>query len=253
LLVNKSAEHPRGLANASGQVGRNFMETLSWQSAGVLPGLRMSHAGLPADVISWTHNAPDGVPDAVGGCRFISNVQETGLVGPIAYASRLVPGFGKAFKQEMRSVFGSAISVGAIGAVIPDERSFVDLHPERVDAHGVQLPRIHSVLTENSLQVLRFMARRSRALLAEAGVEAPLEEAGSWDRFTATHVFGTCRMGSDANTSVTDHWGRSHDHPNLYIADASVFSGSGGGEAPSLTIQALALRSADRIVAKSPK
>lgn len=252
LLANDSAEHPRGLANGSGQVGRNFMETLSWRSAGLLPGLRMSHAGLPADAISWTHNAPDGVPDAVGGCRFSSNVQETGLVGPIAYGSRLVSGFGRAFKQEMRDVFGSAISVGAIGAVIPDDRSFVDLHPQRLDAHGLPLPRIHSVLTENSLQLLHFMARRARALLAEAGVEAPLEEAGSWDEFSATHVFGTCRMGADADTSVTDRWGRSHDNPNLYIADASVFPSSGGGESPSLTIHALALRTADRLVAMAP-
>jgi len=60
-------------------------------------------------------------------------------------------------------------------------------------------------------------------------------------------VFGTCRMGSDPGNSVVDAYGRSHRWQNLWIADASVFPSSGGGEAPALTIQALALRTAERI------
>jgi choline dehydrogenase-like flavoprotein len=55
-------------------------------------------------------------------------------------------------------------------------------------------------------------------------------------------------MGASAANAVVDAQGRSHDHPNLYITDASVFPSSGGGEAPSLTIQAFALRAADYIV-----
>jgi choline dehydrogenase-like flavoprotein len=54
-------------------------------------------------------------------------------------------------------------------------------------------------------------------------------------------------MGTDPETSVVDAHGRTHECPNLYVADASVFPSSGGGEAPSLTIHALALRTADRI------
>jgi choline dehydrogenase-like flavoprotein len=247
LLASATADQPDGLANGSGAVGRHFMETLLWRSAGLAPDVSMSHAGLPADAICWDYSAPDGVPGAIGGCRFGSDVQESGLNGPIAYASRLIPGFGAAFKQRMRAQFGTAVSVSGIGAVVPDARSKVDLHPERTDAHGVPLPRVHSVLTENSMTLLRFMADRARALLSAAGVEHPSEEGGSWDRFTATHVFGTCRMGDDARTSVVNSEGRSHDHANLFIADASVFPSTGGGEAPSLTIQALAIRTADEI------
>ncbi|MGB8622846.1 MAG: GMC family oxidoreductase [Paracoccaceae bacterium] len=247
LLASANAEAPDGLANGSGQVGRNFMETVAWTSTGIAPGLRMSHAGLPADAICWTFNAPDSVPGAVGGCRFNSHVQETGLVGPIAYGSRLIDGFGADFKARMRREFGAAISVGGIAEVVPDHRSRVDLDPRQSDAHGMRLPRISSVLTENSLTLLRFMAEHARATLAEAGVEDLREEISSRDRFAATHVFGTCRMGHDSGESVVDANGRSHDHENLYIADASIFPSSGGGEAPALTIEALALRMADRI------
>jgi choline dehydrogenase-like flavoprotein len=55
-------------------------------------------------------------------------------------------------------------------------------------------------------------------------------------------------MGNDPSSSVVDRFGRSYRWRNLWVADASVFPSSGGGEAPTLTIQALALRTAERIV-----
>jgi choline dehydrogenase-like flavoprotein len=63
----------------------------------------------------------------------------------------------------------------------------------------------------------------------------------------AGQIGGTCRMGSDARESVVNPHGRSHDVPNLLIADASVLAGQGTGNSPSLTIQALALRTADDV------
>ena len=69
----------------------------------------------------------------------------------------------------------------------------------------------------------------------------------SWDRFAVSHALGTCRMGDDPQSSVVDAWCRSHRWQNLFIADASVLPSSGGGEAPTLTIAALALRMADRL------
>ena len=162
--------------------------------------------------------------------------------------TRLVPGFGEDFKAAMRKSFGTAISVGAIGAVLPDARSRITLSPDQRDEFGQPLPVISSVLTENSLTLLHHMARTTRALLSATGADSPIEEYGTWDQFTATHVFGTARMGTDSTTSVTNAWGRCHDHPNLWISDASLFPSTGGGEAPSLTIQALAIRMADHIL-----
>jgi choline dehydrogenase-like flavoprotein len=54
-------------------------------------------------------------------------------------------------------------------------------------------------------------------------------------------------MGRDPEASVVDRYGRSHRWRNLFVTDASVFPTSGGGEAPSLTIEALAIRSADHV------
>ena len=60
------------------------------------------------------------------------------------------------------------------------------------------------------------------------------------------HLLGTARMGSDADTSVVDGYGRSHDVRNLFVIDGSLFVTSGAVN-PTSTIQALALRVAEHI------
>ena len=249
LLVGRDDEHPAGLANSSGLVGRNFMETLYFSVSGLAPELRLSQRGLPADAISWQFSAPDALPGIAGGFRLGSSVQEIGLNGPVAHATRLLSGHGAALKAAMRDSFGSALSVSAVGEVIPDERSHIGLSETRRDAFGLPLPVINSVLTDNSIALLHRMADASRTLLREAGVSGVIEQFSSWDSFASTHVFGTCRMGTDPALSVTDPYGRSHDHPNMFIADASLFPSSGGGEGPMLTITALALRAAEHALA----
>jgi choline dehydrogenase-like flavoprotein len=248
LLGAKIADHPNGIANSSGQVGRNFMETLFYTASGLCADLSLSQRGLPADAVSWQFNAPDPVDDTVGGFRMTASLTETGLNGPIGHGLRLVPGHGAAFKAKIRETFGTALSLSAIGAVIPDERSFITVSATEKDRMGQPLAEIHSVLTEASLRMLARMAKTVRTMLSEAGVGDLGEQYSSWDRFTATHVFGTCRMGTDARQSVVDAYSRSHDHPNLLIVDGSVFPTSGGGESPSLTIAALSLRAVEHAV-----
>lgn len=248
LLASANRSAPRGLANASGQVGKNLMESLSWISSGLLEESVDSFKGLPADAICWDYNRPDAIPGVVGGCRFSAAVHEASLVGPINYALRIVPGWGKAHKAAMRKTFGAALSIGAIGEFLPNAGTYVDLDPKARDAHGMPLARIHSQLGEQEILKLQFMAQTCRQILHGAGIRQLAEEYGTYDYFSAAHVFGTCRMGNNPNEAVVDAQGSSHRRRNLFICDASVFPSSGGGEAPSLTIEALALRCADHIL-----
>jgi choline dehydrogenase-like flavoprotein len=137
LLLNSTNQHaPDGLANESGQVGKNFMETLYWTASGLHPELLGSHRGLPTDAICWDFNAPDAIPDIIGGCRFSPATAEANLVGPIKYAQRVVTGWGRLHKQRMRESFGRVLSLTSIGENLPNPRSFVDLDPEQRDADG---------------------------------------------------------------------------------------------------------------------
>jgi choline dehydrogenase-like flavoprotein len=250
LLLAAAGKHaPDGLANESGQVGRNFMETLFWIATGLHPEPLGSHRGLPSDAVCWDYNAPDAIPGTVGGCRFTSGTTEADLGGPIAYSTRVVGGWGRQHKRTMRAAFGRALTVVAIGESLPGARSFIDLDPEAKDADSVPRARIHSHLDERELARLEFMAGTARKILKASGATQMIEEYGAYDAFAATHVFGTCRMGDDPRASVVDRHCRSHRWRNLFVADASVFPSSGGGEAPSLTIEAIGLRAADSIAA----
>jgi choline dehydrogenase-like flavoprotein len=247
LLASANGHAPEGLANESGQVGRNFMETLSWTASGLHPLPLGSHRGVPADSICWDFNAPDSIPSVAGGFRISAGAGQADAVGPVAYATRFVPAWGRTHRQEMRDAFGRVLSVVAIGESLPNERSYVDLDPARTDRRGLPYARIHSFLPETDLQRLTFMAEKVREILSAGGVGDVLEEYGTYDIFSSTHVFGTCRMGDDPAQTVVDSHGRSHRWRNLFICDASVFPSSGGGEAPSLTIAALGLRAGDAI------
>lgn len=255
ILACGAVETPRlllnsdGLANESGLVGRNLMETLYWTASALHPEPLGSHRGLPADAICWDYNAPDAIPGVVGGARFTTGTAEAGLNGPISYADRVVGGWGKAHKRAMREAFGRVLTVGAVAESLPNAGSFVDLDPDERDANGMPKARIHSRLDDGELARIDFAARTCRDILAASGAGAPFDEYGAYDAFNATHVFGTCRMGIAPDASVLDRFCRSHRWRNLFVVDGSVFPSSGGGEGPSLTIQALALRTADHIVA----
>jgi choline dehydrogenase-like flavoprotein len=223
-------------------VGRNFLETLFWTASGLHSQPLGSHRGVPADAICWDFGAPDSIPNIVGGFRMSMGAGQADLLGPIAYATRIVGGFGHAHRAAMKDAFGRTLTVTAIGEFLPNSDTYIDLHPESADRAGLPLPRINSQLTDVDLRRLTFMAEKCRAVLHAAGAEQIFEEYGSYDTFSSTHVFGTCRMGTDPQRSVVDASCRSHRWKNRLITGASVFPSTGSGEAPSLTIEALALR-----------
>jgi choline dehydrogenase-like flavoprotein len=248
VLCGGAIETPRLLlANRIGNahVGRHFMETLFWTSIGLHPEPLSSYQGLPSDAISWDHNRPDAIPGVIGGARFYAATQEADCIGPVAYATRLTEGWGAGHKQRLRQSFGSALAVGAIGECLPNAGSFVELDPTERDANGLPLARIHSRLDDMALRRLRFMARTSRTLLESGGCTTLRQEFGSFDDFSTTHVFGTCRLGMSQSESVCDDRNRVHGWGNLLVCDGSAFPSSGGGESPSLTIQAMTLRAID--------
>ena len=255
ILACGAVETPRlllasdDLANESGEIGRNFMDTLEVIVGALHPEPQFGRRGLPDDAICWDFNAPDAIPGVVGGCRIYNACAETEQRGLPAFAIRAVSGWGRVHAQSVRRLWGHELAVGAIGESLPNDKSHIDLDPNRRDRFGIPLARISAWLDEAGVARLRFMAAKSRELLAASGAEDIFETYSSWDWFGATHVFGTCRMGIDPDTSVVNANGRSHRWRNLWVTDASVFPSSGGGEAPSLTIQALSLRAAELMAA----
>jgi choline dehydrogenase-like flavoprotein len=253
LLISENNNAPDGPGNESGHVGRHFMETVSWVSSGLHPEPLGSYRGISSDSICWDFNAPDAIPGVIGGCRFAIAASEAELLGPINYAQRVVKGWGRAHKEAMRRSFGKVLTVSSICESLPNDQTFIDLAPNEKDGLGQPIARIHSYLDDMALRRLEFSADTIRDALHASGVEENFEEYGTYDFFSATHVFGTCRMGEDHRESVVDRFCRSHRWKNLFIVDASVFPSTGGGESPSLTIEALAIRTSEYIRDRAKK
>jgi choline dehydrogenase-like flavoprotein len=146
------------------------------------------------------------------------------------------------------------------GEQAPNPDSRVRLTGER-DAAG--LPRVAldwrlGELDVRSVAVLVAALDRELGRLGLGRVEpASWLEQGAWrtDPLVSSHPIGgyhhmgTTRMGTDERTSVTDAEGRVHGLANLWIAGSSLFP-TGGWANPTLTIVALAMRTADRIGAE---
>jgi choline dehydrogenase-like flavoprotein len=134
---------------------------------------------------------------------------------------------------------------GLIAEDLPEESNRVVLDPALTDSDGIPAPKVIYRLSENSRRMLAFHIARARESLEAAGayeiVIAPQIRQTGW------HLLGTAKMGDDPTTSVVDGWGRSHDIPNLYVIDGSVWPTSAGMN-PTATIAALALRFTDRLI-----
>ena len=94
-----------------------------------------------------------------------------------------------------------------------------------------------------------FYHARDMAVVRARIAGFPVVLTRPFDRRTPSHQCGTARMGTDPATSVVDPFGRSHDHPNLFLADASILPTSAAVN-PALTIAANALRAADHILTR---
>jgi choline dehydrogenase-like flavoprotein len=251
LLLSTSSRFPNGLGNGSGEVGAHLTESLFWMSVALLPERVDSYRGVPIDGTAWNFAVPARrAGGCVGGFRLSTAHGAAGLRGPVAYAERLVPGFGAAHQQRLVAAFGHAVALLALGDWLPNPRTRVDLDPSLKDSAGIPLARITSHLGDNERGLLTQMADTTRALWAAAGAEI-VEETSALDLFSTAHVLGTCRMGDDPAHAVADADGFSHAVPNLAFADGSVVPSSGSGDSPMLTITALALRTADRLLARS--
>lgn len=241
LLLNSE------IANSSGMVGKNFMETLLWLSTAIYPMRVDSYRGIPIDseILDYLFPKPGSFPFA-SGCRFFP----TGGVatGPLSFTLNFFKGWGRDLKEKVLKYFGHTITVGGIGEFLPNKDSFITIDEKVKDRFGIPIAKITAFLEENEIKLLNFMSAKCKEILHASGASEIIHNVSSYDMFLATHVFGTCIMGDDPSTSVVNRYCQTHDVPNLFISDASVFPSSGGGASPSLTISAIGLRVADYIV-----
>jgi choline dehydrogenase-like flavoprotein len=130
--------------------------------------------------------------------------------------------------------------LGIVGEVLPQRDNRVELWEDERDAFGLPIPRVVFTHHENDRRLVDHAVRNMTRILEAAGGR------DAWKADRTAHLLGGCRMGTATHDSVVDADCRAHDVPNLFICDGSVFPTSLAVN-PSLTIEAIAARTADRI------
>jgi len=238
FLCAGAIETPRllllnGLANESGQVGKNFMAHTGLQVWGEFDEEIQPFKGIPGGLISEDTHRPAGV-DFAGGYL----LQSIGVM-PVTYASQLARGlglWGSRLHQRMRA-YNHVAGINILGECLPSAQNFMELADEK-DARGLPKPRVYFTNGENEKRLTAHAERLMRQLWEAAGAR------NVWSFPRNAHVIGTCRMGTDPDRAVVDAENRSFEIPNLYVCDNSVFP-SALSVNPALTIMALSLRTAD--------
>ncbi len=246
LLLSATAQHPDGLANSSGLVGKNLMLHPNCSVSGFYDEDLASWRG-PAGQLLHSMEFYDTRPehDFVRGAK----MHVLPLPGPLNAVEmhRVLPFdevWGEAFHDVIRRHAGG-ILWAANTEDLPDERNRVVLDDTITDSDGIPAPKVEYRISDNTRKILKFTVERMRDLHEAAGAVETFEVELWVDQ--PGHLLGTARMGDDPATSVTDSFGRCHDVPNLYIADGSLMVTSGSAN-PTATITALALRVARNIV-----
>jgi glucose dehydrogenase len=279
LMSTKSGQPESGVANSSGLVGCNLMDHPQYLSWGLLPVPVFPYRGplvtsaigdlcdgpfraqRAAFRISLGNEAWSATVGGLGGdphittLDFINGVNLSGLNKNNSALS------GSELKQTLGNLISRQFRIAFAVEQSPDRNNRVTLS-SATDALGLRRPKIAYNLSDYTKQGIAAAFRLKKLIFDKLGV-APNQDFtktaeddpaafavdGIDQKLTyggAGHVMGTYRMGTDPKISVVNSFQRSHDHPNLYLIGSGTFPTVGTAN-PTITLSALALRTADSI------
>lgn len=244
LLLNSACpQFPQGLANTSGMVGKNLMVHPGSEVFGRFEQPLDNFVTPPVGIISQ---------DFYGTARVSAGLPRGFTVNrysyfPIEFATTLISDNADLWGERLHEVMDTYpcwTILSSMNEMLPSEDNRVEL-AEETDQNGVRVAKITMSYSELDNRLLADSAAISKQVMEAAGAKDMLTSSAAY------HVLGTCRMGRDPKTSVVDEFCRSHDIPNLLVCDGSVFPTCGAVN-PSLTIEAIALRTAKRLLEAGP-
>ena len=254
LLNSKTTEHPDGVGNSSGVVGRYLMDTVGFDIGGTVPALE----GLPrynSDGAGGAHlympwwgwerqealGFPRGYHIEIGGGYGMPGI------GAFGGAARRA-GYGVEIKEQARRDYGTRVSFAGRGEMIPNEHSFCEIDPDVVDRFGIPVLCFHFKWSDHERRQARHMRETFTELITLMGGEP--QSPGTRDASgisiggSIIHEVGTVRMGDDPQHSALNGFCQAHDARNLFVCDAASFV-SNPDKNPTLTINALAWRASE--------
>jgi choline dehydrogenase-like flavoprotein len=244
LLNSQSIQHPNGLGNEYDQVGRNLQGHLYPRAYGVMPEKIFTGVG-PGVTLATTQFNHDN-PGIIGGGMLADDFIKPPIDFWYDSLPPDLPRWGLANKRFMRDNYTRVLHVRGPVQDIPSPDGRVTIDQGVRDRWGIPVARLSGTTHPATVAAAEFMRARGEEWLRASGCETIWSASPGLKLSGGQHQAGTCRMGDDPKTSVTDQWGRVHNHDNLFVVDGSLHVTNGGFN-PVLTIMALAFRSADHI------
>ncbi len=237
LLLSASNKFKDGLANSSGQVGRNYMRHMTGSVYAMFKQPVHMYKGTTMAGIIRDEAKHDTKRGFAGGYEM-----ETLALGVPFMAAFLNPGgWGSEFTEYMDN-YTHLAGMWLVGEDMPRESNRITLNSSVKDKWGNAAPNVHFDDHDNDIAMREHAFKQGQAVYAAAGAIKSFRTPP----YPSTHNLGTCRMGAQASSSVCNGYGQTHDINNLFISDGSQFT-TGGAENPTLTIVTLAIRQAEYI------
>jgi len=259
MLNSRSAQHPKGLSNSSGALGRYLTDSTGLSVSGFVPRLMDTpphnedgtggmHLYMPWWVNNKTLDFPRGYHIEIGGGRGMPGYGFGGGIERFPSGG----GYGKALKDDYRRYYGATVGFAGRGEMVPNDGTYCELDPKVVDRYGIPVLRFHFQWSDYERKQAKHMQQTFRAIIAEMGGTALKEEPDEQQDYgleaggRIIHECGATRMGKDANASVLNEWCQAHEAKNVVVCDGGPFVSQADKNA-TWTIMALAMRTSEHI------
>lgn len=270
LLNSKSSQHPNGLGNSSGVVGRYLHDSTGTSRSAIVPELLNRNVynedgvgGMHVYTPWWLNDAKLDFPRGY-------HLEIWGGLGQPSYGfgfnttdlnkhfNLTVGGYGDKLREDVKRFFGSVMGIAMRGESVPQYNNYCDIDPYKVDKWGIPVLRFNYKWTDYE----RLQAKHSHDIMEsifdEMGAITLGDKPGAESGYGLAkpgeiiHEVGTTRMGDDPKTSVTNKYSQLHDAENVFIVDAGTFV-SQADKNPTWTILALSMRASEYIVEELKK
>ena len=276
LLNSVSSQHPNGLANSSGVVGKYIHDSTGAGVGGFLPQLmdrkRYNEDGVGSVHIYspwWLDNKkldfPRGYHIEYGGGMHMPSY---GFSGGIQRINGLVPGrdgqmkepggFGAGLKDDYRRFYGTQVGMAGRGTAIARADNYCEIDHDVVDKYGIPVLKFHYKWTNDEIRQAKHMQDTFQEIMHNMGAIVTSTIHGKENNYgletpgRIIHEVGTVRMGDDPKKSALNKYCQAHDCQNLFVVDASPFVQQGDKNA-TWTILALAMRTSEYLLSQRKK
>lgn len=265
LLNSKSSQHPGGLGNSSGVVGRYLHDSTGAGRSAIIPellnrkmynedGVGSLHVYTPW----WLNDAKLDFPrgyhfEIYGGMGQPSYGVGFNTTDLNKHFNLTVGGYGDKLREDVKRFFGSTIHIAMRGESVPQYNNYCDIDPDKVDQWGIPVLRFNYKWTDYERLQSKHAHDTMEKIFDEMGAITMGDKPGAANDYGLTkpgqiiHEVGTTRMGNDPKTSVTNKYSQLHDAENVFVVDAGTFV-SQADKNPTWTILALSMRASEYIV-----